>query len=459
VFYLAWWITWAAFVGIFIASISKGRIQGIPLCPLPAHLSYTDRTLLLISFFCSSLLIGRKLWEVAVYTLFAPTGYCIAWFCTLGGAGLRQSRQALELEEIGARFFNDTGHFASLNNAFCYDVPQEQIFAGSQLVFTNYLPGVTPVCLFDEDNVYSAPYNLLNSFRFPDTFSGSGLGSALSLLFIVASALYGVTSCDSASLIADNLASTGRRNNHWARRMFWSITVGALGTAVLSGGGENAVRAVQAASILCGLPFAFVLCFMMQSIVLLCRAAENVDRGQAYLFPSQPTFVMPVYGGVFNAFEYVASFGRVNPARVDLGMDKPSRRHVVEFCKGVAVPFVSLHQILTFTYPENRMRNAAVVACYTLCYLGFIAFLGVSTSYPEFRGLGWTLLAASGGILSMIRAEFRAKHNLRSHGIADAMASVLIWPQVLTQMRVQLECAPSQSRVDATHLAVKADVS
>jgi BCCT, betaine/carnitine/choline family transporter len=415
-------MAWAAFVGVFIASISK----------------------------------GRKLWEVVVYTLFVPAGYCLASFCILGGAGLRQARQALELEELGTRFFNDSGHFASPEYALCYDVPQENVVVGDLLIFTNYLPGVTPVCLFDENNRRSAPYKVMNSFRF---FGGGGLGSIMSLLLILTTALYGVTSCDSASLIVDNLASSGRRNKHWARRVFWSVTIGAVASAVLSGGNKNnALQALEAASILCGFPFAVVLCFMMQSILLLCRAAEQVNRGPTYSFPSQPEFTMPIYGGVLNAFEYVASLGRVNQARVDLGMDKPSRKHLIEFGKGLVVPFVSIHQILASTRPETPVNNRVVVASYTICYLGWIALLGTSSTYPEFRGLGWTLFVVCGGILCMVRSGFRAKYNLRSIGIADVIASLFLWPQVLTQMRMQEECSPSHSPVELPPLKVEADV-
>jgi BCCT, betaine/carnitine/choline family transporter len=415
VFYLASWMAWAAFVGVFIASISK----------------------------------GRKLWEVVVYTLFAPTGYTLASFCILGGTGLRQARQALELEKLGARFFNNSGHFASPDYALCYDVPQENVMVGDELVFTNYLLGVTPVCLFDENNRRSAPYKVMNSFRFPDAFGGGGLGSIMSLLLILTTALYGVTSCDSASLIVDNLASSGRKNNHWARRVFWSVTIGALASALLSGGNnKNALQALEAASILCGFPFAVVLCFMMQSILLLCRAADQVDRGPMYSFPNQPEFVMPIYGGVLNAVEYVVSLGRANQARADLGMDKPSRRHAIEFIKGLVAPFVSLHQILASTCPESPVNNGAVVASYTICYLGWIAFLGTSTTYPEFRGLGWTLFVVNGGILCFVRSEFRAKYNLRSNGIADVIASVFFWPQALAQIRIQQESTPSPIHVE-----------
>jgi hypothetical protein len=37
----------------------------------------------------------------------------------------------------------------------------------------------------------------------------------------------------------------------------------------------------------------------------------------------------------------------------------------------------------------------------------------------------------------MIRSGFRSMHNLRSNSVADFMCSLLAWPQVLTQMRLQ----------------------
>jgi choline-glycine betaine transporter len=60
VFYQAWWVSWSAFVGLFVARISKGRTIG----------------------------------EVILYSLLAPILYCIVWFSIWGGVGLRQARQA-----------------------------------------------------------------------------------------------------------------------------------------------------------------------------------------------------------------------------------------------------------------------------------------------------------------------------------------------------------------------------
>ena len=74
-------------------------------------------------------------------------------------------------------------------------------------------------------------------------------------LSLVALTIYFVTSSDSGSLIVDHLASNGHEDHHWAQRVFWAFTEGAVATALLVAGGSRALAALQAASIVFGLPF------------------------------------------------------------------------------------------------------------------------------------------------------------------------------------------------------------
>lgn len=126
VFYMAWWVAWACFVGMFIARISKNR---------------TLREVIVSSFVC-------------------PTIYAIIWFSVFGGISLRQQRQALELQKIGEDSFGDAGHYMTEGSGFCYDVPQEDVVVNGTTVFTNSLPGVTPVCTFDSGNDAQSWFNV-----------------------------------------------------------------------------------------------------------------------------------------------------------------------------------------------------------------------------------------------------------------------------------------------------------
>jgi BCCT, betaine/carnitine/choline family transporter len=406
VFYQAWWNAWAVFVGTFVACISRGRL----------------------------------LREVVMYCVFAPVGFCLVWFTTWGGIGLRQMRQGKELAALGASYFNNSGHFLADGSEFCYDVPQEDVIVNGSVVFTN--PGVTPVCQFDSANSNTAAFNVLNSFRFSDSANG-GMGPVLAILFILGCVLFFVTSSDSATLVVDLLASNGRQNQHWARQSFWSVTLGALASVLLMSGGAESLKAVQAASIVCALPVVFLMCYMLQSIHLFCEADEKQARHGDYQFPDEPEFAVPIYGGVFNILEYVLSWGKVHPTRIELGMDQPTRDEMVEFAKGLVLPFVSLFQVLSSSYPQCRKINAAVVSFYASCYLGWVTLFFAAPTHTGLIGLKWILFIMAGCILAIIRSFFRAKYNLRSNGVGDLVSGIFFWPQVLAQMRLQGACSLS----------------
>lgn len=190
IFYQAWWISWSAFVGLFVARISRGRTIG----------------------------------EVVLYSFVAPLLYSLVWFSTWGGIGIRQARQAMELEKLGTDYFSNAKEFAVPGSDFCYDVPQGSVVVDGKTVFDNYLLGVTPVCQFDSSKADRSALQVLDSFSFPDDLE-NGYGPFLVVLFIFTLAIYFVTSSDSGSLIVDHLSANGRKKHHNIQRIFWAFTV------------------------------------------------------------------------------------------------------------------------------------------------------------------------------------------------------------------------------------------
>ena len=409
-------ISWAGFVGLMVARISR----------------------------------GRTLRELILHTFILPIVTCLVWFSIWGGIGLRQSRQGLELETLGGTLFNDTRHFLVVDNDFCYDVPQDDIEVNGEVIFTNNLPGVTPVCQFDSSKPSTASFNVLSSFTFPESFNNGGFGPFLKVIYILTLTLFFVTSSDSGSLIVDHLASNGSNSHHWVRRMFWCITQAALATALLSSGGATALKATQAMSLLCGLPYIIMMIFMVHSTILLCRAADELPENDTYNFPDQSEFIMPVYGGIFNSIEYISSFGYVHKERVELGIDRPTRKQIMELMKGVLVPFVSLYQILAMMNPRNRTLNCVLPILYAIPYYGWIVLFFIPGSYYGFAVLSSILFASCGAMLGTVRYYFRCHYNnIRSNCIADLCAGLLLWPQVLSQMRLHAVMIQQQTKIKA----------
>jgi BCCT, betaine/carnitine/choline family transporter len=164
--------------------------------------------------YVGSLSKGRKLWEVAAHCFLAPVTACMLWVCVWGGVAMRQARQAMELERLGADYYNNSATFLADGSEICYDVPQRDIVVDGETVFKNRLPGVTPVCLFDDDWSDQATINVLHSFRYPHTFGEQGLGPTLTLLYLLGCVVFYITMSDSVSFMVDKFASNGRKNNH-----------------------------------------------------------------------------------------------------------------------------------------------------------------------------------------------------------------------------------------------------
>lgn len=85
----------------------------------------------------------------------------------------------------------------------------------------------------------------------------------LNLVAVLLIAGFFVTSSDSGSLVIDSLTSGGKIDAPVGQRIFWALTEGTVAAVLLVGGG---LQALQTASIVTGLPFAFILLFMCYSL-------------------------------------------------------------------------------------------------------------------------------------------------------------------------------------------------
>ncbi|WP_166532800.1 choline BCCT transporter BetT [Blastococcus xanthinilyticus] len=185
-FFWAWWIAWASFVGLFLARISR----------------------------------GRTIRQFVAGTLLLPFSYILMWVSIFGNSAIDLIRQG-----------NDAFGQTAMN---------------------------TPERGF---------YTLLAEYpAFPLIAS---IATFVGLLFYV-------TSADSGALVMANLSSRLPRPQDDAAagtRIVWAVATGVLTAAMLVVGG---VPALQNATIIMGLPFAFVMLLVM---VGLYRALRNeADR-------------------------------------------------------------------------------------------------------------------------------------------------------------------------------------
>ncbi|CAE8620731.1 unnamed protein product [Polarella glacialis] len=202
IFYWGWWISWAPFVGTFMARISR----------------------------------GRTIRNVFLYTLSVPFVYAIVWFGTFGGAAIRMHRRATFLSDMGLELHNSSDFYLHTSSDFrpagagkCYSVPEslnhaDYAAAGKYVTDTK----VSPVCAFSYKDDAGYWFDLMGQYH--------GMGPFLVAVSLFTTVLYFVTSSDSGSLVVDLIANNGRES-HVVQRVFWAITEGAVALALLRAGG------------------------------------------------------------------------------------------------------------------------------------------------------------------------------------------------------------------------------
>ena len=93
-------------------------------------------------------------------------------------------------------------------------------------------------------------------------FENLPLTGILSFIGIILVLVFFVTSSDSGSLVIDSITAGGKTDAPTAQRVFWVVMEGAIAAALIFGGGDDALGAIQAVAISAGLPFTLILLIM-----------------------------------------------------------------------------------------------------------------------------------------------------------------------------------------------------
>jgi len=230
IFYWGWWISWGPFVGTFLARISKGRTLG----------------------------------NFILATLIVPSLWSFIFMGTFGAAQIRITNQAKAAGLTGDSSLPELiyGSLAD-KSVIGYNVTD------ANGVFSHWQP-------VDDGTVrlYSlATEDVL--FEHLQSYGGEGWSFFMTIITLICIVLYFVTSSDSASFVVDILAANGMENPPLAQKIFWAFTEGAAAAALLASANDDdpgsALNAVRALPIILGLPYTFLLFWMCQGLLLVCR--------------------------------------------------------------------------------------------------------------------------------------------------------------------------------------------
>ena len=177
-----------------------------------------------IGTFIARISKGRTVREFVIFVLFLPTLLCLLWFSAFGGTAIHQ-------------------------------------------FLTGGYTGVT-----EQVETYNYPLALFKMFE------GLPWTTLLSCVAMLLTIIFFVTSSDSGSLIIDIIAAGGKVDAPIPQRVFWCTVEGLVAIALLLGGG---LKALQAASLVTGFPFAIVLLGMGGCVLVgLMEERRKLQSGE-----------------------------------------------------------------------------------------------------------------------------------------------------------------------------------
>jgi len=265
-----------------------------------------------------------------------------------------------------------------------------------------------------------------------------GMGPVLSGLSVILTVLYFVTSSDSGSLVVDLIAANGQEA-HVVQRVFWAVSEGGVAVALLQAGGAESLKALQAVSIIAGLPFTVILMFMCTGI----WRALKIDQGHMAPRESRIDWHMPLYGGIFDIFEFVLSLGKSGLPEVST---------IKDFFLGIFAPPLLLFQTMRSLASKQEAikektgrgqeqastigQDGLLTAACTLLYLAFWVFhiLTWANVNRGLNGMAWTALVGFATLVAVCRNSIRSVYGIEGSGVEDFFVALFMWPQVLAQM-------------------------
>jgi len=370
IFYWAWWITWAPFVGFFVAIISRGR---------------TVRNVIVGGFFC-------------------PTLFAIIWFSVFGGLAIKMERMA----EVALQVRPEV-QYASVTCSEHYSGQTPITPESKKLAAAGYY--MLSCILPKDDQIYflMQPYTNISGF--------------LAVVLWVGLVIYFLTSSDSGSMTDDIISASGLVASKipiW-QKIFWCFTEGIVAISLVAASNGGALKTLQAASIIIGLPFTFLLCMMVPS----CYRAMKRELGEADIINS-----MRFNTQILDIFEGFKPNG---------GSPCSPMTHLACILQGLFVPALAVHKALTCTSPGSKMTAALYALVAQVLWLCWLALHIVEVDKENTANIAWLCMVGVLLIIAFARGEMRRKYNIWGSPLDDLFTTMCVYPIVCAQMQMQAE--------------------
>jgi len=369
IFYWAWWITWAPFVGFFVALISRGR---------------TIREVIVGGFIC-------------------PTLYAIMWFSVFGGLAIKMQRTAEMALEVEPDVMNGGITCSEHYSGGVPITPKAKHLARAGYYMLTCMP--------KDNQIYHIMEPYANATGFLQFFLWLGL------------VIYFLTSSDSGSMTDDIISASGLSAERvpWWQKVFWCWTEGLVAIALVNTGG--ALKALQALSIVIGLPYTILLCMMVPSLYrLVKKEVGDEDIATSYKFNTQ-------LGDIFELFS------------PKCGSPCSPGKHVTSILLGLVFPFLAVFKVFKHLKPEaptQAMLIGLTAQCFHLAWLIFM-IVEWANGGRNAHNMAWLWFTFFLCVVTFARVEMRYKHKVWGSVFDDIFAAMFLWPIALAQLQMMAE--------------------
>ena len=214
VFYWGWWVSWGPFVGIFIATISRGR---------------TIRQVILGGFFL-------------------PCLFGFLWFAVFGGLAIKMERVAEFVLNVKPDWEHGTiqcePHYSSSGAPLTDEALKLDSLGYTMLACQ---PFVTQI------------YDVMRPYQ--------DFAPALWPLLWVGLLVYFITSSDSGSFVDDLLGASGLSHPPAIQKIYWGCVEGAVASILVAsapdGNFQSVLKGLRAVSLCAGMPLTVLMCLMV----------------------------------------------------------------------------------------------------------------------------------------------------------------------------------------------------
>jgi len=357
IFYWGWWISWGPFVGTFLARISKGRTLG--------------------SFIIASLIL--------------PSLWSFFFLGVMGAAQIRMSNQAISAGLDGSAERGTYGHLAN-KTIVGYNRTYKDAADNDAWEWVPVSDTVTRLYNLGTEDVL---------FEHLSSYGGRGWATFMTVIGLICIVLYFVTSSDSASYVVDIMAANGMEEPPVGQKIFWAFTEGAAACALLASSSDTdqaALNAVKAIPIILGLPFTFLLFWMCQGLLIVCKeeAGElSIDRKHfsVFLFNIEP-------------ISYLS----------------------------ILFPFVGAGKVAAKCWDGQKFAPQVWMVLYGTIWLFMVVFFALAAADTAFSSMGVAMYFMLAFATTGLRVATRNKLEISGDMISDVCACCFALPWAIGQM-------------------------